>query len=123
MKQIQKRPTRKAIINISFVSVRPLEIAPIWLTRFFWKTGPPDQAVDAILSSALEMGIPVVSAAGNDEANACDYSPARHPDILTFRAHPSVRVTYLHRRSCWARHSKTQSFEPRPWLSSGYGVV
>jgi hypothetical protein len=29
MKQIQKRPTRKAIINISFVSVRPLENAPI----------------------------------------------------------------------------------------------
>lgn len=50
------------------------------------QSGPSDEAVDAILTSAVKMGIPVVSAAGNNEENACHFSPSRNPLILTVGA-------------------------------------
>lgn len=57
-------PSRKSIINVSF-------------------SGPKDTAVDHVLNLAVENGIAVVAAAGNDDSDACDFSPSRSSLVIT----------------------------------------
>lgn len=45
--------------------------------------GPTSTALDAALANAVSKGITVVVAAGNDNLNACNYSPAREPSAIT----------------------------------------
>lgn len=45
--------------------------------------GSADPVFDSAVASLVTMGIPVVVAAGNDNANACNYSPAREPSVIT----------------------------------------
>ncbi|XP_071477017.1 extracellular serine proteinase-like [Diadema antillarum] len=43
-------------------------------------------SVDSAVNDVYNDGITVVAAAGNDEANACFYSPGRNPNVLTVAA-------------------------------------
>lgn len=45
--------------------------------------GGASSAVDTAVRNAIVAGVTVVVAAGNDNQNACNYSPARQPDAIT----------------------------------------
>jgi subtilisin len=51
--------------------------------------GPENQAVDAAVERMVSAGIVVAVAAGNDGADASNYSPARTPSAITVGAHDS----------------------------------
>ena len=46
----------------------------------------PSDALDQAVRKIIDLGIPVVVAAGNDAADACQYSPGRIPEALTVGA-------------------------------------
>lgn len=48
--------------------------------------GGASTALDAAVANAVAQGIPVIVAAGNSKANACNYSPAREPLAFTIGA-------------------------------------
>ena len=43
--------------------------------------GGPSSAVDQAIADALLFGVPMVVPAGDDNADACEYSPAREPSV------------------------------------------
>jgi serine protease len=49
-------------------------------------SGAADKRVDAAVNALVNLGIPVVVAAGNNSANACRYSPARAAQAITIGA-------------------------------------
>jgi subtilisin family serine protease len=67
MNRARRNSTRRSIINISFV-------------------GPKDRAVDEWLTAAVNMGIPVIAAAGNNADDSCMYSPAGNELVYTVGA-------------------------------------
>lgn len=48
--------------------------------------GGASSTLDEAVANLISKGIPVVVAAGNDNLDACDYSPARAPDAITVGA-------------------------------------
>lgn len=46
-------------------------------------SGPASQTLDNVAARLFDSGVTVVVAAGNDEADACNYSPARASSVLT----------------------------------------
>ena len=59
-----KNPRRPAIISMSL-------------------GGSYTSSVNVVSSNIVNMGIPIVVAAGNDRGNACNYSPASAPGVIT----------------------------------------
>ena len=57
-------PRRPAIISMSLI-------------------GGISYAVNNVTSTIVNMGIPIVAGAGNDKDDACNYSPASAPDVIT----------------------------------------
>lgn len=45
--------------------------------------GPASQTLDNVVTRLIDSGVTVIVSAGNDGANACNYSPARVPTALT----------------------------------------
>jgi subtilisin family serine protease len=64
--------------------------------------GPASSTLDEAVSNLISKGISVVVAAGNDNLNACDYSPARTSDAITVGATNTddSRATYSNFGSC-----------------------
>jgi subtilisin family serine protease len=64
--------------------------------------GPASTSLDAAVAGAVGKGVTVVVAAGNDNANACNYSPAREPRAITVGASTSAdaRASYSNFGTC-----------------------
>lgn len=64
--------------------------------------GGASAAIDAAVAAAVGKGVTMVVAAGNSNANACNYSPARAPSAITVGATASddVRASYSNYGSC-----------------------
>jgi subtilisin family serine protease len=82
--------------------------------------GPPSQAVDNAVTRSINSGITYAIAAGNDNANACNFSPARVQGALTVGATASndARSQFSNFGSCldlFAPGSNIQS----AWNTSG----
>jgi subtilisin family serine protease len=65
-------------------------------------SGGASASLDAAVAKAVATGIPVVVAAGNDNANACNYSPAREASAITVGAttNTDARASYSNFGSC-----------------------
>jgi subtilisin family serine protease len=64
--------------------------------------GGASQAVDDAVTASIASGVTYAIAAGNDNANACNYSPARTPNALTIGATTSAdaRASYSNYGTC-----------------------
>lgn len=64
--------------------------------------GGANSSVDAAVSNSIAAGVSYAVAAGNDNANACNYSPARVTDAMTIGATTTTdaRATYSNHGSC-----------------------
>ncbi len=64
--------------------------------------GGASSALDTAVANAVNRGLVMVVAAGNDNANACNYSPARAPAAITVGATTSTdaRASYSNFGSC-----------------------
>lgn len=86
------------IAGIDYVAGSPLRPAVANLSL----GGAPNTALDAAISGAINNGVTVVVAAGNSNADACNYSPARVPAAITVGATSAndTRATYSNYGSC-----------------------
>jgi len=64
--------------------------------------GGKSTAMDSAVNAAWEQGLVVVVAAGNDNANACNYSPAGASDVISVAAtdDDDIRATYSNFGTC-----------------------
>jgi subtilisin family serine protease len=64
--------------------------------------GDASTAVDAAVAGAVAKGVTMVVAAGNSNADACNYSPSREPSAITVGATTSAdaRASYSNYGSC-----------------------
>ena len=64
--------------------------------------GGASSALDTAVNNAITRGVSVVVAAGNSNANACNYSPARVPAAITVAAsdRSDIRASFSNYRSC-----------------------
>jgi subtilisin family serine protease len=64
----------------------------------------PSQAIDDAVNAALDAGLLVVGAAGNNAVDACTISPARVPRMITVGAASHDRRTGIDRRAEFSNH-------------------
>jgi subtilisin family serine protease len=78
--------------------------------------GGASSAIDAAVKGAVDKGVVMVVAAGNDNANACNYSPAREPSAITVGATASndARASYSNFGIC------LDLFAPGSGITSAY---
>ncbi len=64
--------------------------------------GSPNSALDSAVAGAVNKGVVMVAAAGNDNDNACNYSPARSASAITVGAttNQDARASYSNFGSC-----------------------
>jgi subtilisin family serine protease len=86
--------------------------------------GPASSTLDEAVSNLISKGISVVVAAGNDNLNACDYSPARTSDAITVGATNTddSRATYSNFGSCLDIFAPGTSI-PSTWLGVNYYAI
>jgi subtilisin family serine protease len=86
------------IAGIDWVANSPLRPAVANLSL----GGGASAALDAAIAGAVSKGVNVVVAAGNNNADACNYSPSRAPSAITVGATTSsdARASYSNYGSC-----------------------
>lgn len=91
-------PTSAIVAGVDWVASnhRSLSVANMSLG------GSPSSAIDAAVRGAVSSGVVFVVAAGNSNANACNYSPARVSEALTVGATTSsdARSSFSNYGSC-----------------------
>jgi aqualysin 1 len=88
------------IAGIDWVLADPARTGPSVINMSLG--GGASTSLDSAVAKAVASGVPVVVAAGNDNANACNYSPAREPAAITVGATASndARSTFSNFGSC-----------------------
>ena len=83
--------------------------------------GPTSSSLDEAVENLISRGIPVVVAAGNNNADACNYSPARTTDAITVGATNTddSRASYSNFGSCLDIFAPGTSI-PSTWLGVNY---
>ena len=83
--------------------------------------GPTSSALDEAVENLISRGITVVVAAGNDNVDACNYSPARTPAAITVGATNTddSRASYSNFGSCLDIFAPGTSI-PSTWLGVNY---
>ncbi len=86
------------IAGIDWVANNPLRPAVANLSL----GGSKSSAVNAAVAGAVAKGVTMVVAAGNSNANACNYSPSSEPSAITVgaTANGDARATYSNYGSC-----------------------
>ena len=86
--------------------------------------GPASSTLDEAVNNLISKGLSVVVAAGNDNLNACDYSPARTPDAITVGATNTddSRASYSNFGSCLDIFAPGTSI-PSTWLGVNYYAI
>jgi aqualysin 1 len=86
------------IAGIDWVANSPLRPAVANLSL----GGAASASLDAAVAGAVSKGVSVVVAAGNNNADACNFSPSREPSAITVGASTSsdARATYSNFGSC-----------------------
>ena len=86
--------------------------------------GPARSTLDEAVNNLISKGLSVVVAAGNDNLNACDYSPARTPDAITVGATNTddSRASYSNFGSCLDIFAPGTSI-PSTWLGVNYYAI
>lgn len=81
--------------------------------------GPASSTLDEAVGNLVSKGISVVVAAGNDNVNACNYSPARTPEAITVGATTTndSRANYSNYGSCLDIFAPGSGI-PSTWLGS-----
>lgn len=85
--------------------------------------GSKSSSVNAAVASAVNAGVVVVVAAGNSNANACNYSPASEPTAITVGAtgNADARASYSNYGSCLDLFAPGSSITAA-WYSSDSAV-
>lgn len=88
------------IAGLDWVLADPARLGPAVVNMSLG--GGASTSLDAAVAKVAASGVPVVVAAGNDNANACNYSPAREPSAITVGATTSAdaRASYSNYGSC-----------------------
>ena len=86
--------------------------------------GPTSSALDEAVENLISRGITVVVAAGNDNVDACNYSPARTPAAITVGATNTddSRASYSNFGSCLDIFAPGTSI-PSTWLGVNYYAI
>jgi subtilisin family serine protease len=86
--------------------------------------GPSSSALDEAVENLISRGIIVVVAAGNDNVDACNYSPARTPAAITVGATNTddSRASYSNFGSCLDIFAPGTSI-PSTWLGVNYYAI
>jgi subtilisin family serine protease/putative cell wall-binding protein len=87
--------------------------------------GPRNAAVNDAVAHLVDLGITVVVAAGNEDADACDTSPASEPSAITVAATTSadVRAGYSNFGSCVDLFAPGSSITSLWYLGPGYSAI
>ena len=82
--------------------------------------GSANSSVDTATNNLINAGVTVVVAAGNNNANACNYSPARVPNAITVGATQSndARASYSNYGSCLDLFAPGSSVTSAWWTST-----
>jgi subtilisin family serine protease len=86
--------------------------------------GPSSSALDEAVENLISRGITVVVAAGNDNVDACNHSPARTPAAITVGATNTddSRASYSNYGSCLDIFAPGTSI-PSTWLGVNYYAI
>jgi subtilisin family serine protease len=86
--------------------------------------GPPSSSLDEAVENLISRGIPVVVAAGNDNLDACNYSPARTSAAITVGATTNVdaRASYSNFGTCLDIFAPGSDI-PSTWLGTNYYAI
>jgi subtilisin family serine protease len=86
--------------------------------------GPTSSALDEAVENLISRGITVVAAAGNDNVDACNNSPARTPAAITVGATTDVdaRASYSNFGSCLDIFAPGTDI-PSTWLGVNYYAI
>ena len=86
--------------------------------------GPTSSALDEAVENLISRGITVVVAAGNDNVDACNYSPARTPAAITVGATNTddSRASYSNLGSCLDIFAPG-TLIPSTWLGVNYYAI
>lgn len=78
--------TSQVVAGINWVAANHVKPAVVNMSL----GGGVDSAIDSALNTLINLGVTSVVAAGNDDKNACNYSPARLPAAITVGATTST---------------------------------
>jgi subtilisin family serine protease len=86
--------------------------------------GPASSTLDEAVENLISRGITVVAAAGNDNVDACNHSPARTPAAITVGATTNVdaRASYSNFGSCLDIFAPGTDI-PSTWLGVNYYAI